>query len=207
MKKYAIVPAIAAIVFFMASCTKSPVNKLSSEETRLYITNHDSTTDFSSFKTFSISDSVAIVGNNHLRGKSYNSYDSALIASITNMMVQRGYTKVTNEQTPDIGVNVNYVITTYTGYVDYGSYYGDYYGYVDPYYWGYPGYAYYGSYVGTYQVNEGVISIDLFDLKDATANGKIKSVWNGVIQGDGIFTDPNIDASIQALFAQSAYIK
>ena len=207
MKKYAIVPVVLAAVLMLGSCSEDPVGKLSSEETRLYITNYDSTANFSSFKTFSISDSVAIISNNHLREKTRDTYDSLMIAAVVNAMVQRGYTQVSNSQNPDLGINVNNIINTYTGYVDYGSYYGDYYGYWDPYYWGYPGYGYYGSYIGTYQVNEGVISIDMFDLKDATASGKIKSVWNGVVRGDGIFQSATIGTSIQALFDQSAYIK
>ncbi|MEP6750596.1 MAG: DUF4136 domain-containing protein [Bacteroidota bacterium] len=207
MKKYAIVPVIAAALFILGSCSKDPVSKLSSEETRLYITNHDSTTDFSSFKTFSISDSVDVINNDHLRGKTRSSFDSLLIVSFTKAMVQRGYTLAGNDAKPDLGININKITNTYTGVVDYGSYYDDYDSYFDPYYWGYGGYGYYGSYIGTYQVNEGVISIDMFNLKDATANGKIKSIWNGVIRGSGIFNSANIDTSVQALFNQSAYLK
>lgn len=207
MKKYAIVPVLAAAVFVLGSCTKDPIKNLSAEESRLYITNHDSTVNFSSFKTFSISDSVAIISNNHLQEKTHDAYDSALITAFSNAMVQRGFTRVTKDQNPDLGINVNNIINTYTGYVDYSDYYSGYYGYWDPYYWGYPGYGYYGSYIGTYQVNEGVVSIDMFDLKDASANGKIKSVWNGVLRGAGIFNSNNIATSVQALFDQSTYIK
>jgi Domain of unknown function (DUF4136) len=160
MEKYAIVPVTAAAVFILGSCTKDPVSKLSSEETRLNITNHDSTTDFSSFKTFSISDSVDVIGNDHLRGKTHSSFDSLLIASISNAMVQRGYTLAPNDAKPDLGINVNNITNTYTGYIDYGSYYDDYYGYLDPYYWGYGGYGYYGSYAGTYQVNDFACTIN-----------------------------------------------
>jgi hypothetical protein len=206
MKNYAIVPLAAAAIFILASCSKDPVSKLSTPESQLYITSHDSTTDFSSFKTFSMSDSVAVVSNNHLHGKTRDAFDSLLIASVATAMTQRGYTQVTAEQKPDLGINVNNIINTYTGYVDYGNYYDDYYGYLDPYYWGYPGYGYYGSYVGTYQVNEGVISIDMFDLKDASG-GKIKAVWNGVIRGSGIFQSAGVNSSVLALFSQSTYIK
>ncbi len=207
MKKYAIVPVLAAAVFMLGSCTKDPMNNLSPEESRIYITNHDSTTNFSSFKTFSISDSVAIISNNKLQEKTHDAFDTQLITAFANAMAQRGYTQVSKDQHPDVGINVNNIINSYTGYVDYGNYYDDYYGYWDPYYWGYPGYGYYGSYIGTYQVNEGVISIDMFDLKDATGSGKIKAIWNGVIRGAGIFNNGSIDGSVKALFDQSAYLK
>ncbi len=207
MKKYVLVAAALAAIVVLGSCTKDPVTKLSYEETRIYITNHDSTVSFSSFKTFSIADSVAIISNGKLREKTHDAYDSLMISAIRDAMVQRGFTQVAKNQNPDLGINVNNIINTYTGYVDYGNYYNDYYGYWDPYYWGYPGYGYYGSYIGTYQVNEGVISVDMFDLKDASANTRIKSVWNGVVRGEGIFNDASIGTSVQALFSQSAYLK
>jgi hypothetical protein len=206
MKQYAIVP-FAAALFVLASCTKDPIKNLSADENRLYITKRDSSTNFSNFRTFSISDSVAIVSNDRVHRKTRDAFDTAFIAALSNSMQQRGYTLVPKTQSPDLGINVNNIINTYTGYVDYGNYYGDYYGYWDPYYWGYPGYGYYGSYIGTYQVNEGVISVDMFDLKNAAANGKIKAVWNGVIRGSGNDNSANIASNVKALFDQSPYIK
>ena len=207
MKNYVMATAVVAAALALGSCTKDPVSKLNAEESRIYITNHDSTVNFSNFKTFSIADSVAIISNGKLKEKTSDSYDARMIAAISDAMTQRGYTRVANNQQPDIGINVNNIINTYTGFVDYGNYYDGYYGYWDPYYWGYPGYGYYGSYIGTYQVNEGVISIDMFDLKDASANTKIKSVWNGVVRGEGIFNESSIATSVQALFSQSDYLK
>jgi hypothetical protein len=206
MKNYVMATAVAAAAMALGSCTKDPVSKLNAEESRIYITNHDSTVSFADFKTFSIADSVAIISNGKLKEKTSDSYDSLMIAAVSNAMIQRGYTRVANNQQPDLGINVNNIINTYTGFIDYGNYYDGYYGYWDPYYWGYPGYGYYGSYIGTYQVNEGVISIDMFDLKDASG-GKIKSVWNGVVRGEGIFNEASIGNSVQALFNQSDYLK
>ncbi|MCZ0212081.1 hypothetical protein OZK63_42730, partial [Streptomyces sp. UMAF16] len=69
-----------------------------------------------------------------------------------------------------------------TGIIDYSSYYDYYGGYYDPTYWGYGGYGYYSPYMyGTYQINSGALSIDMLDLKNAAANGKIKIIWNGLI--------------------------
>jgi len=129
MKNYAVVPVALAALFVLASCTKDPVSKLTTEETRIYITNHDSTTNFSSFKTFSISDSVAIISDNRLREKTHDAFDAVLINAVADAMVQRGYTRVNNDQHPSLGINVNNIINTYTSYVDYGNYYSDYLGY------------------------------------------------------------------------------
>ena len=92
------------------------------------------------------------------------------------------------------------MITIITG-ITYG-------GYWDPYYWGYSDYGYYvPSSFGVYQVTEGAMSIDMLDLKDASAKGKIDVIWNGLVRGEGIFVDANADLSVKALFDQSTYFK
>ena len=123
-------------------------------------------------------------------------------------MQQRGYTLVNKDQTPDIGININRIYHTATGVIDYTDYYGGYGGYWDPYYWGYSGYGYYVPYVyGVYQVSEGLISIDMLDLKDAGTKGKISLMWNGLVRGSDIFNTANADAAVQNLFNQSAFLQ
>ena len=39
-----------------SSCSKDPLKNLSEEESRIYITNRDSTADFALYKTYSIAD-------------------------------------------------------------------------------------------------------------------------------------------------------
>src|SRR5437868_14710355 len=60
---------LAITIFAVSSCSKDPLNNMTEEESRIYITNHDSTVNFSSYKTYSIVDSVALVDNNRLAGK------------------------------------------------------------------------------------------------------------------------------------------
>ncbi len=206
MRRVLTIPALLVLVIIAAGCTKDPVSRLNTDETRLFITNHDSTVNFTGFKTFKVSDSVAIISNDHQRKKTRDSYDSLVIAAITTQMKSRGYTQVSNEDKPDLGINVSQIINSYTGLVDYGNYYNSYYDYWDPYSWGYAGYGYYSPFVGTYQVNEGVLSVDMFDLKDAAAYTKIKSIWNGVIRGEGIFNSSSVGQNVKALFEQSSYI-
>jgi len=195
------------LFLLLQACSKDPVSQLSAEESRIYITRHDSSASFNSFVSFSIADSAAVISNNQLQGRTRNAYDSLLIQQLGQSLQRRGYKQVSNTQNPDLGINVNYIINSYTGLIDYGNYYGSYGGYWDPYYWGYPGYGYYGSFIGVYQVNEGLISIDLFDLKHAASDQKIKSIWNAVIRGPGIFKEASISTSIQAIFDQSPYLK
>jgi hypothetical protein len=200
-------PVAAVVLLAVASgCVKQPLDHLSADDTKLYITNYDSTANFAAFKTFSVADSVAVIRNNKLTIRSLNPSDSAYIAAVSAQLQQRGYTPAIKGQA-DLGVSLNRITNSYTGVVSYDDYWGDYGGYWDPYYWGYPGDSYYGSYVGVYQITDGAMSIDVLDLKDAASTTKIKSVWSGLIRGENILGASNAAAGVQALFAQSPYFK
>ncbi len=206
MAKQIVVPlAVAALLAAAVGCTKQPLNHLSLDDTKIYITNRDSTASFTAFKTFSITDSVAVIRNNQLSVKAITSTDSAFIAAVSAQLQQRGYTPVARGKA-DLGVSLNRIYNSSTTVVDYGNYWGDYYGYWDPSYWGYPGYPYYSDYAGVYTITDGAVDVDLLDLKDAAASGKIKSVWSGLIRGEGIIDAGSASAEVQALFAQSPYI-
>src|SRR5687768_17198790 len=135
------------------SCTKEPLKNMSDEDSRIYITNHDNTVAFNQFQTFSISDSVAVISNNQLEGRSATEADRAFIEAVKANLIQRGFVQVARDQQPDLGVTVSRIYNTYTGLMEYQDYYGGYNDYYDPFYWGYPGYSYYApTYYGVYQV-------------------------------------------------------
>src|SRR5947209_7356685 len=133
---------LPAICFLMSRCTKDPLNNLSNEESRIYITNYDTSVRFSNYGTFAIADSVAFINNNQLSGKGTSSIDQQFISAVAANLKQRGFQQVTNDQRPDLAVTVSVLRNTSTqvvSYPDYADYYG---GYWDPYSWGYPGYDY-----------------------------------------------------------------
>ena len=208
MKKISLTICTAAFLLALGACSKEPLNNLTQEESRIYITNHDSTINFGNYTTFSIADSVAVIEDNHLKTVSLTSADAAFISAVKTMMQQRGYTLVPRNQNPDIGINVNRIYNTYTGLFSYNDYLNDYYGYWDPYYWGYPGYGYsFPTYYGVYQVQEGALSIDMLDLKDANTTNEINGIWNGLIRGSGIFNSSTAADQVKALFDQSPYLQ
>lgn len=197
------------LMLFVDSCKKDPLNNLTNEESRIYITNYDTTANFSSYTTFSVADSVTIVQDNQLAGRSYDAYDVNVINAMTQTMTQRGYQLVSKSANPDLAVNISRVYSSSTvlfSYTDYWDYYGSYY---DPYYWGYPGYGYYDPYaVGAYTVNSGGLEIDLLDLKNASANGnKLVGIWTGLARGEQVFSPNNASSEVSLLFSQSAYLK
>ena len=149
-----------------------------------------------------------MISNGQLKDKTLSGADASLINAVKDNMQQRGYQLVNKDNNPDIGINVNKVISTQTGIISYPSYWGYYNSYWDPYYWGYGGYDYYFPYASyaVYQVSEGALSIDMVDLKDAGANKQIKGIWNGLIRGEAIFDNANAAVQVKALFDQSPYI-
>ena len=199
---------VLLLIAVMSGCTKDPVNNLSNDESRIYITNHADSTDFGSYATFSITDSVAIIQNNQLVKKERTSFDADLINAFIDQMQQRGYALVSKDNDPDIGVTVSRLYNDYSGIVDYGSYWDYYGGYWDPYYWGYGGYPYYyPSFYGVYTIKDGAIETDMFDLKNAASTNELNYLWSGMIRGSGTFDQNKIGMNVQALFDQSSYLK
>jgi hypothetical protein len=210
MKKIVITVLVATGILAMTSCRKDPVKNLSGDEGLIYITKHSDSVSFSSFRTFSIADSVAVINNNKLEGKVRTDVDAAYINAVKEQLVQRGYTLVNKNQNPDLGITISRIYNTSTGVFDYGSYWDPYYGsYWDPYYWGYGGYGYNfpSYYYGTYSITEGALSIDIFNLKDAKESKTISSIWNGLIRGSGAFSVSTAANGVKALFDQSTYFK
>jgi hypothetical protein len=206
--KRSLLMCVVALPFFLTNCTKEPVDNLTTEESRIYVTNYDTTAVFSDYKTFRLADSVAIIENNQLAGKSRSALAVQLIDAVQANLAGRNFTPVTGNGTADLGVTVSQITNTSTHLVDYGNYGGYYSGYWDPFYWGYSGYDYYFPNYGIYQTDETVLSIDVIDLKNAAQNGnKLNVVWSGLIRGSGIFNSATINNQIAALFAQSPYLK
>ena len=194
--------------FFLSSCTKDPLDNLTQEESRIYVTNYDTTVSFNNYKTFRIADSVAIIENNQLQGRERTAQDAQFIDATVNALQQKGYVRVNSGQVADLGVTVSAITnisTQVVSYRDYGNFYG---GYWDPFYWDYPGYSYYvPTYYGIYETGETAITIDMVDLKNATNNSnQLKVIWSGLIRGSGIFSG-NISNQVNALFNQSSYLK
>lgn len=205
--KILLLSCFVAIVGLM-SCQKDHINDLSPADTAVFITNHDSTVNFSSYSTFSIPDSVAVISNNQLVDREKTAFDAQLIAAIAKNLSAKGFIRVPVQNKPDLGVTVSRIYNNYSKVVNYGDYWGYYDDYWDPWYWGYPGYSYYypGSF-GIYNITEGAIEIDMFDLKNATENNnQLKYVWNGMIRGSSTFNNNMVDSSVAALFRQSPYI-
>jgi hypothetical protein len=181
---------------------------MTAEESRIYVTNYDTSVSFSNYKTFRISDSVAVIRNNELQARERTAEDAQFIDAVVQALQQKGFTRVNNGQPADLGVTVSAITNTSTqlvSYSDYGNYYGDYW---DPFYWDYPGYSYYvPTYYGIYETGETALAVDMVDLKNVTTNNELRVIWSGLIRGSGIFSGQDPASQINSLFSQSTYLQ
>ncbi|RFS19716.1 DUF4136 domain-containing protein [Chitinophaga silvatica] len=203
--------AVAVVVTMVSfsSCRKDPLDNMSNEESRIYITNHDKAANFSSYSTFSIVDSVVVLSNRSDSAvKALTDYDKKLIASVSAAMQGRGYTLVNKSAKPDLAINLTRIDNSYSSVSWNPGWWGGW-GYWDPGYWGFPGGGWYWPpYYTVYRVNERQVAIDLFDLKNATSNKQqITAIWNSLWRGTGVWNIDNIDSMVQASFDQSPYLK
>lgn len=199
----------AAGALLVSSCRKDPLKDMTAEESRIYVTNYDEEADFSSYKTFSIVDSVAVISNREGATKELTSYDQALLANLKASMQSRGYTLVDKGAKPDLAMNVTRIdnTTTQVGYDP--GYWAGWPGYWDTGYWGYPGWNYwFPSYYTVFQYNEKSVAVDLVDLKNAASHGnQLTAIWNAQLRGTGVWNGNNLDSMLKAVFDQSQYLK
>jgi hypothetical protein len=199
---------VAMVVLVVAGCRKNPLNNLTEEEQRIYITNYDKTTRFNTFTSFSISDRITVVDNNNSR-QQLTPADQALIQSLSRGLQSRGFRTATSATTADLGVQVSRIVRTTTGFVT-GP---DYWGMWDPGYWGYNswGSGFGGGWgpgfttVMPYEVREGMLAIDIIDLKSSSGNPRI--VWNALVRGPGLASPATVDNIVENLLKQSPYLQ
>jgi hypothetical protein len=203
---------VAMVMVAFTACQKDPLKNLTASESRIYITNRDSTVNFSNFKTFSIADSAGVIEDNQGLGKDLTDFDAAVIAAVKSAMQSRGFQLVDRTASPDLGITVSRVYNNYTGLISYPNYWDSYGGFYDPFYWGYGGYDYYDptyygpNYYSTYQVTQGALSVDMLNLKDAATNNTIHPVWSALSRGTGVFNTATVEGQVSAFFEQSPYL-
>jgi len=199
--------AVVALAL-VAGCNRDPLADLSPEDSQVFITNHDAAANFGTYKTFSIRDSVAVLGNQGQVQYSTTSRELDFVARIISNLRQRGFVRVDRSQNPDIGVNVARVSNTYTGVTAnpfFDPFWGGWGG------WGWGGGLAYPTTFSYYQVRENYWYSEIIDLKNPRAgqNGQqqLPVVWTAEIRGNGIFDQTSISRVVDAVFAQSEYLR
>jgi len=202
-----------SIVILSASCQKDPdSSKLDNDF--IVKTDYDAKANFSSYSSYYIPDSVLIIGEEkEPRYMVLDDTDDIISTFVTNMD-SRGYTRINDKSTADLGIQVSYIENDsyFYGYHDYPYWWWGYPGYWGPGYWGDWGGWYY-PYPVVYSYQTGSLLAEIVDLKAKTpkATNSLSVLWTaymtGLISGsNNIDTQLSIRAVNQA-FTQSSYIK
>jgi hypothetical protein len=174
-------------------------------------TNYDPEADFAAYSTYAIpTDTIGFISNKSsdtIITSPESTYPRHVLNVIKDNMEARGYTRVSRNENPDLGVNVM-VVNDFNVFQE--VVYPNYYGYGGNYYSGYYGYGSYYSYpyVNTYAYNTGVLIIEIVDLKNRTPDNKVKVVWDAYL-GDVYSTidrAAQTQEGIDQAFVQSPYI-
>lgn len=203
MSKISIFLFLAAFGAF-SSCTSDPISDLSAQDSQVFITNYSKTADFKTYKTFSIVDSVLIIGNRGYAGTSLQEVDILTLTRIIKNMTDNGYTYVAPDKKPDLAINVYEIRNSYLNVVS-NPYLGSYWG--GGFYGGGYGYPSYYSY---YEVQENYWYYEIADFKnaDSTAtDGGVKIIWNSQVRGNGLFNKEYVNTIVDSVFKQSTYLK
>jgi hypothetical protein len=219
MYKISSIAALLSLIL-LVGCTKYPDLDDSERQKDVSITYYDNTSDFGSYQTFSIVDTVGFIEN---EGDSIYVEPSKRSERIKNKIISRltaaGYEQVDTSANPDLIVNAHLISLNiqYSGYVggywDMGYYYGyDPFYYGSPYYWGYSGYSYYYPYGYAYSYSStfGSLLMEIIDRKNRNENTEqLKVIWSGIVAGalnTSSEINSRIDSGIDECFDQSTYL-
>ena len=203
--------AIALFAVGFSACEKEPSTSGLHKDYLVY-TAHDTATDFNTFDTYFIPDSILLIGSSD-KAEYWKDADAMeIINTVVGRMDNAGYARTDDKETADVGLQLSYVrrVTYFVGY-DY-PYWWWYY----PYYWT-PGY--WGDWLGwhyPYQVQYGYTAgsmlMEMLDLKaDQQSGKKLPVVWDAFI--GGLLTssaEVNLErtlAAVEQAFDQSPYLK
>lgn len=199
--------AIGLVVFL--GCRKSPdLGQLSASFA--VQTSKQPDANFGSYKTYYISDTIALRTTNPNDTLWFDEKAKQLVDAVKSNMNARGYTLVSSSHSnPDLGLGLTAIKDLNVGVI----YPGWWWGYWGGCYWGYCGYPpYYPWYGGgiVYSIPTGTIILDMIDLKNASINGKLYVPWGSVMSGGLGYTNDDIQLGVQAIdqaYTQSPYLQ
>jgi hypothetical protein len=179
------------IIVVQAGCLKSPDFETLSTNF-VVITNTDSSKNFSNFKTYYISDTVAYHSDVVTDSIINNPSSKQLVDAVKQNMNALGYTFVSKGAKPDLGINLGVLKNTNVSVV-YGGWWDYWYGWWDPWYWGWY-YPYYYPWAYAYSITTGTVIATMIDLKEAPTEQQLRVVWMSVMSGA---VGDNINTNVQ----------
>lgn len=195
----------------ITACQKEP-DLSDLDDDYVVFTDYDRLADFGTFTTFYMPDSILLITEKQEATYWTNSEVKYILEALEENMTGRGYTRIEEKGTADMGLQISYIENTnyLVNYVNNYWWYG-YPGYWGPGYWG-PGWTggWYYPYPVVYSYSIGSFLIELIDLTDADNSRRLRIVWDSYMAGylSGS-SRVNRDLAIQAVdqaFVQSPYL-
>lgn len=220
--------AVLALRVFVACVTQPTLEERVSQ--RLVVTKFDPAADFTSFTTFAVAGTVAMLTSLEAGSAPTQTLDPAvagpMLQEIASQLTARGYVQVERSAHPDAGVAVTFV-NRLNVEVPYGAWWA--YGGASPGYWGAPTAIVNAPFTySTLAWQSGTIVIELDDLRGAgiapgptipmvtalapdAGGGSVRVSWAALLHGvlgpvGSTLEAPPIDLIRQA-FAQSPYLR
>lgn len=192
--------------FAITGCEPTP-NDLKLYDQLVVFTNYDTTANFNSYSTYTITtDTIGLVSN--VVGDDTiivgSQYAGPVVNTVKSNLNERGFQQTDRFSDPDLAINV-YILRNLDIYqqINYG-----YPGYYYPSYYGYSGYYYGYPTVSTYTSNSVVLVVEIVDLKNISPTHEVKVVWNATMGDVFSVSDATTQstAAIDQAFMQSPYL-
>ena len=182
MKKIVQHVSLFTLVLLLTSCYKHPNDDALTSDFDAYFTQYNPETNFGSFTTFYLNDSIAVITNDEdITPEKVNapSFKDPIYQKIEDNMLANGYQQVTDSNEADLVILPIVFYTDQSGVVYYPGYWGGYY----PGYWWSWGY-YYSFIPQYYSFQFGAFMMDVIDAKNADwTNRRAEWIWNGSVSG------------------------
>lgn len=219
MKRLIILGISVLIVACMTSCYPDGPEYV--HEKDIALTHRDENVDFADYKTFVLPDSVVFIQPDGDTARIDKEVSDSIISLVKQNFTARNYIFLTEAdaagQEPDFVVTVSAFSTPVFNYSTWSNYWGWYpgwswFGWGSP--WGgyYPWFPWYGGSYSYYAYDNGTLSIDMLDAKNANEETKrIPVLWSGVnsgiLAGSRNYIIQRLERSINQCFIQSPYLK
>ncbi|MGZ4048604.1 MAG: DUF4136 domain-containing protein [Bacteroidia bacterium] len=154
-------------------------------------TQYNSSLDLSNYSTISVSDSVLEVSSTTDTAE-LTSTEASYVQTFKDSLAARGFTVVPLSSHPDLVLNISRISATSSGNIDSTAYWNNYATFYNPSLYGFTSATYSNSFTIYNQVNTGVLSFELLDLKNVSVLNQISIIWNGQVSGSSIYQDASL---------------
>lgn len=182
--------------------SQTPVTLDSSKVT----TQYSSSLDLSGYSTISVSDSVLAVGG-ITDSFELNSSEALYVQAFKDSLAARGFSVVPLSPHPDLVLNITRISATSSGNIDSTAYWNNYATFYNPSLYGFATASYNNNFTIFNQVNSGVLSFELLDLKNVSLLNKISIVWNGQVSGSTTYQEPSLVTQVVGILLEKSPLR